>query len=243
MMQQDYTRKTQEVAESRKAVEQYKAETEAQLRHQAETFQQFTSDIAEIHALDAQIKPYAELSQEQWQQWAKQDWMAADAAWKGMQLLERKRGEAVTRFQQKQNEARQESEKRSREAQQAQQQHLAKRHEETLQFLQREVPGWDEKLAGKVSEFAVKSMGLTRDELIQSAANPKAMKLLYLAWRGDQLETQQKAAAQKAKSATQPKAKPLTPVGKGRPAPATNGLSDSLSMDEWMKRRNKQLRS
>lgn len=239
MMQQDYTRKTQETAAERKAVEEYRAQSEAYIRHQAESVQQFTTEIAQLHNIDQRLAEYASVD---WKAWEAQDFMAANAGWKEREMLKEQRGSLTQSLQQKQIQAREENEKRSREAQQLEQQELAKRHEETLQTLKRDIPSWNPEIAGKVSGFAL-SQGYTREELVRAAADPRAMKLLHKAWRGDQLEAQQKAAAKKAQADIQPQGRPLTPVAKGRSAPATAGLDDRLSADEWARRRNEQLRS
>lgn len=239
MMQQDYTRKTQEVAEQRRTLDEYKAKTLAEINQQVHTAQQFTREYAQIHSIDSRLAEYANVD---WKAWEAQDFMAANAGWKEMGMLEKQRAQLAQSLQQKQHQSRQEAEARSREAQQAQEMELAKRREETVRTIQREIPSWNEEVAGKVAQFAINVGGYTPEELRNAATDPRAFILLHKAWRGAQLEAQQTAAARKAKASIQPQAQPLTPVAKGRAAPATTGLDDRLSPEEWTRRRNEQLR-
>ena len=240
MMQQDYTRKTQEVAADRKAVDDYRAQTEAQVRHQAEMVQQYTAEIAQLHTIDQRLADYANVD---WKAWRAQNFMEANEGFQEWQLLKEQRGQLTQSLQQKQFQARQEAEQRSREAQKAEETELSKRYEQTLDVLKAKVPGWNQEIAKKVSTFAIETIGYSADDLKRGAADPRAMLLMHAAWEGSQLKAQQKAAAKKAQADIQPQGKPLTPVAKGRAAPATAGLDDRLSAEEWARRRNEQLRS
>lgn len=243
LTRQDYTRKTMELAEFRKAqdneIAQAREQARAEIAQQAETVKQFTREIAQLHSIDERLEQYEQVD---WQAWRDQNFMEANAGFQEYQLLKDKRAQTAHALGQKQSQARHAQEQRSREAHQAEEAELEKRHGETLAVVKAQVPGWNEEVAGKVSGFAL-SQGYTRDELVRAAADPRAMLLLHKAWRGEQLEAQQKAAAKKAKADIQPQGRPLTPVAKGRSAPATAGLDDRLSADEWARRRNEQLRS
>jgi hypothetical protein len=78
--------------------------------------------------------------------------------------------------------------------------------------------------------------GFTADELRQ-VTDPRVIKLLHAAWAGHQLQLKSAAAT---KAANSEAAKPLPTVSGN--TPAEKGLSDKLSVDEWMKRRNAQLK-
>lgn len=238
MMQQDYTRKTQEVAEHRRSLEEYQAKVQADTAQQVQAAQQFTREFVELHALDQKLADYANVD---WKAWEAQDFMAANAGWKEMGMLEKQRAQLAGNLQQKQIQFRQETDRRSREAQHAQEADIAKRREETARTIQREIPSWNDEVAGKVAGFA-QGIGYTREELINATTDPRAFIILHKAWQYDQLVSQQKAAAFKAKADTQPKGQPLTPVAKGRAAPATTGLDDRLSPEEWQRRRLEQKR-
>jgi hypothetical protein len=239
MMQQDYTRKTQEVAEQRKSLEQHQAEVQAKLSQQVQFAQQFTAEIAELHNVDKRLAEYSKVD---WQAWREQNFMDANAGFQEYQILKDQRQQLAGSLTQKQQQARQEAEHRSREAQQQHDAEIAKRREETVRTIKQAIPGWNEEVASKVSGFA-QQVGYSREDLINASTDPRAFILLHKAWRGEQLEAQQKAAALKAKANIQPQAQPLTPVAKGRAAPATSGLDDRLSPEEWVRRRQEQLRN
>lgn len=239
MMQQDYTRKTQEVADQRRALEQYQARVQAEIAQQVETAKTFTREIAQLQSIDERLQQYA---QADWGRLEQEDPLGAQRHWREYQMLKDQRENVTRSLQQKEHQARQEAERRSQEAQQAQKVEFAKRAEQTLHAVQKAVPGWNEKVAKQVRDYAA-SQGYSDDELYRATSDPRAFILLYRAMRGEQIESQQNAAAAKAKAQLQPKAAPLTPVAKGRSAPATAGLDDRLSADEWVRRRNEQLRN
>ena len=243
LMQQDYTRKTQEVAEHRKALDQEETRIKAgeeSLRQQAQMHQQFIKEVAQIHAIDDRLQQYANVD---WRAWREKDFLAANEGFQEMQLLREQRNAVVGGLQQKLAHVKAEEDKRSREAQQDQEIKTAKRREETLLTIQRDIPGWNTELATKVSTHAIEKLGFTRDELLNGATlDPRVMKALHAAWERDEIVSRQKAAAQKAKEQLRPEAAPLTTVQKGRASPVTAGLDDRLSADEWVRRRNEQLR-
>jgi len=239
MMQQDYTRKTQEVAEERRAAEQERVriqEAEQRLASQFELQKTFTKEIAQLHNVDEQLARY---SQVDWKAWENQDYMAANAAWKDWHMLKDQRHQIVGGLQQKEHQYHREQEQRTLQEQQAAKAEFAKRQEQTLNVVKREIPSWNAETAGKVSEFAQRH-GYTPQELVQATTDPRAFILLYKAYKGEQSEIQQKQALAKAK--VHEPAQPLTTIANSRKAPVRAGLSDDLSADEWARRRRAQRR-
>ena len=217
LMQADYTRKTQEVAETRKIAEAKLAE--------AESVFNVSNEVLEARA--ALLNVSNGLNQFQNVDWAKleaEDPIGAMSAWRQYQQLEKARGE-ITGFL---------NEEQSKRAATAEQE-TANRLRETAEFARTKIPGWSPEVDAKVTAFAEAELGFTRDTL-KSAYSPSVYKALHLAWLGHQSLQKQNA---------QPKAPaaPTKPLGKVTPrANPVAGLDDRLSMDEWIQRRNEKAR-
>lgn len=217
LMQADYTRKTQEVAETRKIAEAKLAE--------AESVFNVSNEVLEARA--ALLNVSNGLNQFQNVDWAKletEDPIGAMSAWRQYQQLEKARGE-ITGFL---------NEEQSKRAATAEQE-TANRLRETAEFARTKIPGWSPEVDAKVTAFAEAELGFTRDTL-KSAYSPSVYKALHLAWLGHQSLQKQNA---------QPKAPaaPTKPLGKVTPrANPVAGLDDRLSMDEWIKQRNEKAR-
>src|SRR5262245_51037560 len=222
MMQADYTRKTQEVAEGRKALE---SEREA-FRHQAETHQTQILDVARVVSLNAQL---AELQGLDWKKLDTEDPFLAQSKLGEFVRLKDQRDALIGKIQDAEQ-------RRAVETQRA----LSKRFDDASTQLAREIKDWNT-VSGELVEFA-RANGMSQIDLAQLALNVPAVKLLHKAWIGDQLIRKQKAAAAQAEAEASPQPEPLKQVAKGRGTAATSGLSDALSVEEWVKRRNAQLR-
>jgi hypothetical protein len=221
LMHADYTRKTQEVAEQRKAIEAQKA----QVDQFATSAQAHIRDMGRLMALDDQLDQYNKVD---WTRYTNENPLEADAAFRQRTLMKEQR-EALAR-QIQANEMR-----RSQEAQLAQ----AKRYEETNRKLETEIKGWNADLAGKLRQYAA-DVGIP-DNLIRAYAHDVgSVKALHEAYLGRQLIEKQKAAA-KAATATDPK--PLAKVGgQGvRNAVDLTRLSKSDDVSSYVAARQKQL--
>lgn len=220
MMQQDYTRKTQELAEQRR---QFDSERETFTKSN----QEYIAEIGELNVLEKQIGQYSKVD---WTKLQEQDHFAAQQHWMTYQQLKDQRNDLSTKIQQQEQSRSQAAER-----------DFANRYAETTQILARDIKDWNE-TAPKVRDFAVRS-GVTKDQLAFIATNPTLSKLLHSAWLGTQVVAKQQQAAEKAKQpVNQVKPKPLTQVGKGGAgAPPKVGLSDDLPTGEWLKRRQQQL--
>lgn len=210
LMQADYTRKTQEVAEIRKTAEVQKAE--------AETFYNVSQEVLEARAalinVDSQLKRYQELD---WRALENEDPMAAMSAWREFQQLKEVRGNVGGFLDKQQNE-------RSVKAQQE----TAKRLRETRAFAETKIPGWSPEVDAKVTEFA-ESKGFTRETLL-NAYSPPVYEVLYLAWLGNQSLQKQQTAPRAQPSPVQP----LRTVS-AKSSPAVTKSPADMSMDEYAK--------
>lgn len=217
MMQQDYTRKTQETAEQRRALE-----TERQtFAQQAEAHQANIREVARLVNIDGQLEQFKAVN---WQELERSDPLHAQSLWRQYQQLKDARQELAGQLSQKAAE-------RSREAERER----ATRLEEAGKTLAREIKGWSPKLAQELTEFGTQA-GLSAQELTEMNLHPHYVKLLHMAFVGQQLLNKQLSAAKAAKPAVD--AAPVPQVGRGQ-SPATKDPG-RMSTTEWMAWRNKQ---
>jgi hypothetical protein len=100
LMHADYTRKTQEVSERRKELEA----REQQLSQQAKANDEEMAARVTIRNIEDRLKPYADLTEQQWLQWEQEDPLAANQGFRTYQMLKSQYGEAKSTLDQKQNE-------------------------------------------------------------------------------------------------------------------------------------------
>lgn len=217
MMHADYTRKTQEVAELRKAVE-------AQRAAGANLDQELVQHQAKIVSIDARIAEFNALSDSDWANLEQQDPAQAQQLWRQFSQLKDARQQAAGQLQTKVHE-------RSLE----QQRIVAKQIEEGQAVLARDIKDWSPEVAGKLSDFAVREFGFSPQE-VGSIIDPRMVKVLHRLFEADQVVKKQ-AAVNKATKAQD--VRPTPKVGGASAAP--KGLDDRLSADEWLRRRNEQL--
>jgi hypothetical protein len=213
MMHADYTRKTQDLAEQRR-------EVEARAAAVADADEEILDHRANLRAIDGQIKQYENVD---WDTWDRTDPQAAAAAWRAYERLKDARQRAESDLNKKVGE-------RETEAKRAHQAQL----QEARTTLAKEIPGWSPEYANKLTDYG-KTIGFSEKEL-GNVTDPRAIKLLHLAFVGAQATKQGKAART---IQQQQQAKP-TPVVGSRGAPKA-GLHEKLSAEEWMKRRNAQV--
>ncbi|MBX5131614.1 hypothetical protein HJB80_02765 [Rhizobium lentis] len=212
----DYTRKTQEVAEQRKAVEAKLAEADKAYQ----TSQEVLEARAAIMNIDGALKQYEGVN---WRQLEQEDPLAAMSHWREYQQLQQQRGQVAQYLDKTQAKM---SEKVAQDTD--------KRLRETRAFAEKELKGWSPELDNKITEFATKELGFTVDSL-RAQYTPQVYRTLYLAHLGHQ-------ALQKQATPPKPQQQPAQPLNKvtARANPVA-GLDDRLSSDEWLKRRNAQL--
>lgn len=212
----DYTRKTQEVAEQRKAIEARQAEVDKAYQ----TSQEVIEARAVIHNVDSQLKQYENVN---WQQLEAEDPLAAMSHWRNYQMLKDQRGQVAQYLDKTQAEM---SEKVAQETD--------KRLRETRAFAEKEIPGWTPDMDVKIVGFAEKELGFSREQL-RAQITPAVYRTLHLAMVGAEAIKRTTTPPKPAQQVTQPLSKVTA-----RANPVA-GLDDRLSADEWLKRRNAQL--
>jgi len=221
MMQADYTRKTQEVAEHRRAIEEQRETFSKEMEARRASLK----DEGQLAVMDDTLEQYQKVD---WATWRTNDPDAANRAFQDYTLLRDRREQLAGKVK---------SDVETRKANE--QQAFAKRYADTNAKLANEIEGWNQGLADKLRDFAIAN-GATMDDLRSIAVNATQVKLLHRAWLGEQLVAKQKAAAEKAaKTVAQPgevEVKPLTEVRRRPTAAAKPGVHDDLPIDEWVRR-------
>jgi len=217
LMQSDYTRKTQEVAEMRKSVEARQAEAEAQFNVSQEVLQA----RAALMLHDNQLEQFQNIN---WDEYEERDFIGAQSAWRQFQQLSATREKIASYLNEQQAQ-------RSAQAEQE----TANRLRETRAFAEKEIKGWTPELDNKITEFAVSGLGLGIEEL-KSAYNPTIYKTLYLAYLGQQTLAKQAAPPKTAPSSVKPLAKVDSKAN-----PSARKSIESMSMEEYAAHRHQQL--
>lgn len=242
LRQQDYTRKTQEVADLRRTTETERTELERQRTQHAEFVQAHREEIGKVERLAADLKSYEGLD---WQQAQNEiqalpydqqpaAWGKYNQAWHRFQALQGELGQAKSSLVEKEKALSEQQTQRVQAAMQS-----------TFETLSRDVPGFNPERANKIAEYGVKTFGITPEE-VKTMADPRVWKVLNsnlsmteenAALKAENARLKGHRAAQTANESAQ-QSKPAVPVRGSAPA---TGLSDDLSADEWAKRRNAQV--
>lgn len=213
LRQADYTRKTQELAEHRRALL-----TERQaVAAQAQAGEGALADRAHLAALDQQVESFAGVD---WEGLAHADPHRAQALWAQFQQTQALRQQYAYAL----------SHHEARGQLQAAQEAAAKMAE-TGRTLQQEIEGWSPEVAAKLVDYA-KAFGVTHEELTQMA-DPRLWKVLHKAYQADRANQEEGAANAAAKAQA---VRPAVLVSGS--AAGGGGVRDELATKEWMQRRN-----
>jgi hypothetical protein len=193
LMQADYTRKTQDVAETRKSLEAERA----QFQQNAQMHQQYQRELAQVYSIDERL---AQFQQVNWQALTDQDPVQALKLHTEFTQLQAHKGQLVNALTQKQQAQAQE-----------QQRTTARQLMEARQVLERDIKGWSPELAAKLTDHGV-AMGIPR-EVLDTITQPAIVKLIHDSYTLKQLEKQ------RAKPPAQP-APPVTRLTGGNAASA-----------------------
>lgn len=219
---QDYTRKTQEIADTRRTLEQ----REQSFAQHEQVRQAFMEDYGKLIAVDQQLEAFRQVD---WNKLNADDPLQAQQLFQRYTFLKDARTDLNNTLAMKQREA---SDKQRTE--------FARHVETSRAALPREIPGWNAELEAKLTDLATQYAGYRKDEVKTAFdTDPRAAKMLHLAWIGYQSIQKQRADAKAIAAAPAPE--PVPQVGTSR-APATQGLTDRLSTDEWIKRRDREAR-
>ena len=192
----DYTKKTQEVAEQRKALEEY-AQT---IKVQEQKFQEqvilnnaLIGDIAKLQAVDNQLEQFKDVN---WQELSDTDFVEAQKLFFTFNQLQQQRSALAQDLGQKQT---------ALQAQQAQS--IQERIEKGKEILAKEIPNWSRETSQAIISTG-KEYGFTDDEL-GMIVDPRHVKVLHdaMQWRKLQANTGVKNKVAQAKPVVKPGAK------------------------------------
>lgn len=210
LMQSDYTKKTQTVAEKAKELES----REAEITQRLEATEEELDARAQVRQIDAELARFEHYDWQAYQQHRREDPLGADEAWQYIHHLKDQKTGLDGKLSQVQAQ-------RTEKAQQD----LAKRVQETTAFAQKEIPGWKPELTDKLIDFA-RNVGVPEDA-IKANWSPVFYKLLHQASVG--------AEAMKRPTAPKPPAAPTVPLrtvgGKSTPN-ASKSLNDAAKSDD-----------
>lgn len=227
LMQADYTRKTQELAEQRRSVEQHA---------------QALTQQAELQQATLEYRVNLRTVEQQLQQFSGTDWSAYSAQY-GADAT----AAAMASWQQY-RDAKAELEgaiaKTETEAKTISERNAANAVVQADQALSREIEGWSPQLVQTLAGYAVENFGITPQELRDSVINPdgtpdtRTFKVLARLHKAETELAALKAQTTKAQQASkQASVTPAKPVGQ-RAGGYKPGLNDDLPVEEWVRRRN-----
>lgn len=217
LMQADYTRKTQELADHRRALDQDRRALETR----AETAHANIADRAQLHLLDQQLEMYATVD---WDALAQGDPAQAQALWGQFQQTREVRDRYAWALAHHEHQAQLQAERDT-----------AAQLVETGRVLSQKIEGWSPEIAAKLVEYAG-AFGVTLDEL-REIADPRLWLILHRAHLGDEAAKQQAAGRNLAQAQA---VRPAISVS-GSAAPGA-AVRDEMATAEWMRRRNEAAR-
>jgi hypothetical protein len=209
MHKADYTRRTQDLAKNRQALELQQQQVN-EFFEQQRFEQSLQEEIGKVGTLNYQIQQYQGLD------WSK---LQTDELIRNrMQLdgLEKKRNELIEALKGKRGSFAEQQKQRVSES-------LSKANE----ILQKNIPNWSEAVAAEVSEFAL-SKGYTQYE-VNNVTNPRDVETLWKAMQYEKLVSNKDAALRKAA-----KAPPVVKPGSVKPMPPD--VRDKLNYAKAMKK-------
>ena len=192
----DYTKKTQEVAEQRKALEDY-AQTikvqEEKFQQQVQLQQALIGDVAELTAVDKQLAQFNDVN---WQELSDNDFVEAQKLFFTYNQLQQKRSELATNLQTK-----------AEQVQKQQAEQMQERIEKGKEILAKEIPNWSRETTQAIIEVG-KEYGFSDDEL-GTIIDPRHVKVLHdaMQWRKLQKNSVVKNKVSQAKPVVKPGAK------------------------------------
>jgi hypothetical protein len=224
LRQADYTRKTQEVAQTRKALETARAGHQQDVAHVRAHIQ----DAARVVALNDQL---AQFDQVDWRALQAQDPRGAELLLQQRQQIRDLRDRAARAWTEKEKDHASHSQRET-----------ARRVSEVSAHLPRLIADWSPELDAKLAKYGT-AQGISPQEITQAALhNPAFVKLLHKAHLFD--EAEKKKQTQQTFDAAQA-ARPVTRVGGGGGTASrrtTDSSGDALSTEEWAKRERERMR-
>jgi len=230
LRQADYTRKTQELADQRRHVEQHFTS----LNQQAELQQATLEHRVNLQVIERQLQEFKNTNWAHYRaQYGHDEEQAAKDRWQEYRDAKVELQETIA--------------KTETDFQQLSERSRANAIAQADQVLSREIEGWSPQLVQTIAGYAAENFGITPQELRDSVVNPdgtadpRTFKVLARLHKAEtelaHLKAQNTKAQQAAKQAA---VTPAKAVGQ-RAGGYKPGLDDSLPADEWLRRRNAQL--
>lgn len=210
------TRKFQSAAEERKAVEQMRAQFQAEQAAQREAFQ----EVAELTYLDKQLEAYKDWTPQHWMQFSQQDPQLAQQHFMQYTALQNQRNQTVQKLEGKKTEFTQ-----------RQQAELNRMVEEGSRVLQEKIPEWGASKQQALAKHAQEAYGFQSQEL-SNVLDPRVVLMMH-----DAMLYRQSLKQAKAKQAV-PTPQPVQKVGAAAPV---SKAPEKMSTDEWLEWRKKDL--
>jgi hypothetical protein len=229
MMQADYTRKTQEVAEQRRELEQ-------RALQQSQTNEAVIKAHAKATLLDERLAEYETVDWDAWENRVSQ--------LRAQGMMEEAQADAdalqsAFRTHQRTKEARAGADREIQQAQQAAafetQRIRAKQNEDGAAYLQKHNIPLTQELADTLVRTGTQFD--YSDAELRQISDPRFVRMMHRLHELEKATKTQRVVSQHLKAQ---EVQPAVKVRGSNPAPPT-GLSDKLSDDEWIRRRNAQL--
>lgn len=222
LRQADYTRKTQEVAEVKRAVEARQATLQQTEQLQAA----FAQDIAQLGALNDRLAPYEKVTD--WPTYLRTGGAEAQAHYAEMQALKGERDSFAQGLGQK-------VQQRTLE----EQRETARQIEEGRAELAKHIKGYGPDTLSKLETFAA-PFGFSSEDIRQAEADPRSIRILHLAQIGHQALQAQKKTQQLAQGQQTKPVQTLRGAG-GRiaPRPDTDDFEAFERMADEARRKQK----
>jgi hypothetical protein len=218
LMQADYTRKTQELAEQRKAVE-------ATLQQLGSVSQAEQQAMVQVGLIDAQIAEYNDID---WQAWDQSDPQSAQSARLQLLMLNEQRRNAAGQYSQAQHQRTL-----------LQQQETAKLLEQGQAVLREKIPDWGQDKAVALRDHAIKDYGFTAEDL-NTVVDPRMLLVLHDAYQYRASQKKQ-AVTKKIETAQAIKPVPTLKGNSGRVAPRAD-TSDFLAFEKLAEKKIRSIR-
>lgn len=212
------TRKFQSAAEERRAVEQMRAQFQAEQQAQREAFQ----EVAELTYIDKQLEPYKDFSPMQWAQWAQNDPQEAQKHFMQYTALQNQKTQITQKLESKKQEfvTRQQAE-------------LARMVDEGSRTLSQKIPDWGASKQQALAKHSQEAYGFKSEELA-NVLDPRVVLMMH-----DAMLYRQSLKQAKAKPPA-PTPQTVQKVG-GTAAPVAKN-PEQMSMTEWVEWRERQLK-
>lgn len=215
LRQQDYTRKTMDLADQRRAVEEQQAK-QAQEAQEYQARAQLQQGYAQLEAAKQRLEQFRGID---WNRLQSENPDAAQSLFREYSILNSNVDKAERILEQQ-----------SAALQYQQAEAIGRMRESGLKAIQERISGWNDQTGAAIVDYYIGQGG--NEAEIRGTLDPLHVQMVHKAMLYDKLMANATAKAPK------PEAKPVAKVKGGGKVPAP--LSDEASINDWMKQRNKQ---